>query len=71
LVRPIHKAQAEVTASATPANRMPQAPDRAPFKRRSNQGPKVSETEVPMENKAMIKAPSQALADKEATNKAE
>jgi hypothetical protein len=70
-VMPIHKAQPEVKAKATPAKRMPQAPERAPFKRNSNHGPKVKDTEVPMENKAMIKAPSHALADKDATNRAE
>jgi hypothetical protein len=68
---PIHRAQPDVKAKATPAKRMPQAPERAPFKRNNNHGPKVSDTEVPMENKAMIKAPSQALAESDATNRAE
>ena len=50
---------------------MPQAPDCPPRSLSSNQGPAVSEIDVPIENKAMMVAPSTALADSEATSKAE
>lgn len=70
-VMPIHKAQADVSTSASPARRMPQAPLLEARNRKNNQGPRASEAVVPKANKAITPAPSTALADNDANNKAE
>lgn len=68
---PIHSAQPEVTISATPASRMPQAPDAPPRKRSINNGAMVKVMAVPTPNAAMISAPCKGEADKAATISAE
>ena len=46
-------------------------PELAPRSRSNNQGAAVSDTDVPKQKSAMMSAPSQALADNEATSRAE
>ncbi len=54
---PIHSAQPEASSSASPASRMPQAPERASRRRSSSQGPANSDTDEPMANAAITAAP--------------
>ncbi len=68
---PIHNAQPEVAANAKPARRMAHAPECPPLTRSNSHDPAVSETDVPAEKAAITTAPSTALADNEATNRAE
>ena len=73
-VSPIQIAQPEVSTRAPPARRMPQAPPRKlpdACQRSSSQGPMVMDTEVPSANRPMMAAPSSALAERDASNKAE
>lgn len=70
-VMPIHNAQPAVSDSETPAKRMPQAPEAPPRTLKSSQGATVKATDVPAANASMMTAPSHAVADKDATNKAE
>lgn len=68
---PSHSAQPEVATKPAPAKRMPQPPERAFLSCNSSQGADTSESVDPAANAAMIAPPCQALAESDATNKAE
>ena len=69
--KPIQSAQAELAASAKPANRTPKLPVPCPRRRNHSQGPAIMETLVPKAKSAMTIAPSMVLPVKVATNSAE
>lgn len=72
-INPIHKAHAETSAKAEPDKRIPQRPSPIPTRPscNQNQGPTIRVSEVPSANSAIVTAPANGSADKDASSNAE